>query len=79
MSNLPKLPEPDCRFNANYNKSGVFGGMYTEAQMLQFQRDTIEVCAQVVERDLYPDEKLTYAQVYNNGVRRTSQAIRNLK
>jgi hypothetical protein len=79
MSNLPKLPDPTIAGSMLTTKSGVFCGMYTEAQMLQFQRETLEACAKVVERDLYPDEKLTYAQVYNNGVRRTSQAIRRLK
>ena len=49
MSNLPKLPEPTIAGSMLTTKSGVFGGMYTAAQMLQFQRETLEACAKVCE------------------------------
>jgi len=42
MSNLPKLPEPVEIYFSHYG--------YTEAQMLQFQADTLEVCVQQVEK-----------------------------
>ena len=50
--NLPKLPEPLMAASKMVPaRGGAFGAMYSEAQMLQFQRDTVEACAKVIEAD----------------------------
>ena len=42
--NLPKLPEP-----IEANKYIGPAHYYTEAQMIQFQRETLEACARIAE------------------------------
>jgi hypothetical protein len=78
--NLPKLPEPLMAASKMVPaRGGAFGAMYSEAQMLQFQRDTVEACAKVIEADLYPEELGAYQREYNAGIRRSADQLRKMK
>jgi hypothetical protein len=48
---MPKLPEPAVPQTVlPIKKDGVFGALYTEAQMFEYGRQTVEACAAVCER-----------------------------
>ena len=47
---LPKLPKANAVIQTGLGQTVMFSAnQYTEAQMLQFQRDTVEACAKLVE------------------------------